>query len=133
MGLALKEASKAKKNKVAREPKSKTKRKMKEQSDAKELLKDDPEVIAGQGGAAPIDGSASIENSPASAKIIPAFEEGIVHNALRDAVNVHWRKSAEVDILGSVITNVLRVNGVFVGSLYAKPSFAHREGGKWLL
>ena len=72
-------------------------------------------------------------NTPEEVKPVAAFEGGLVNPALRNAVNAHWRRSTESDILAQVLQEDLLIRGVFFGAIYMKPSFARRAGGSALL
>lgn len=66
-------------------------------------------------------------------ELVRAFEGGIVHESLRNAVNAHWRRSAESDIFMKLLVDDLSVNGMYIGSIYVKSSFCKKQGGQFFI
>lgn len=123
MGLNLSGSSKQRKKKAKGKSKASPESKRAEQ----ELDQEDEIVVP--------DSEISLEeaDTPEAVKYVPAFDGGLVNPALRNAVNAHWRRSTESDILAQVLQEDLLVKGVFFGAIYMKPSFARRAGGSALL
>ena len=64
---------------------------------------------------------------------VGSFQGGFVNPALEGAVNTSWRKSTEANLLLAAMEEALVVDGLFVGSIYAKASFVQKTGGGMLL
>jgi len=64
---------------------------------------------------------------------IPAFEGGFMSPILRDARNVAWHRTDELDLVSQVLHETFVRNGVFIGDIVIKASFVKRAQGGMLL
>lgn len=96
-----------------------------------EELLDDEEIIVGK--AIHADTSTMSEDVSSAAEDKGAFYGGFVCNAFANAINIHWKKSPESELMLTAMEEVLVVDGFFVGSIYAKSSFAQKKGGGMLM
>ena len=64
---------------------------------------------------------------------VEKFQGGFVHPALDGAVNSHWRRSEETNLLYGLMSKSLTLDGVYVGDIVSKPSFITKSGGAALL
>ena len=118
------------KGKPKSEPKKSKKSKAKQTDD---LDAGDAEIVASNSGHDDGEGPSPSKPKVKEVAKISAFCGGFVHPALEGAVNTHWRRTAESDLLLAAMEESLVVDGFFVGSIYVKSSFAQKTGGGMLL
>lgn len=101
--------------------------------DADALSEDDEEVYP-DSDISSEDEEESTEKSNGIKRISsPPFEHGFVNPALRNAVNARWKRSEEAEILYTLMSTTLAINGVYVGDIGIHTSFATKTGGMTLL
>lgn len=97
-------------------------------------LAEDEEILASDILLAEDSGSTDVtEADNTNVQLSQPFENGFVNVAFKDAVNIHWQKSPEAELLLLAMTESLVIDGFYVGSIYAKASFAQKTGGGMLL
>lgn len=122
------------KTKLSKKPKLPFKKaKTKPEAEAENFDSEDVEVKASGRKAVEAEVSEAKKVKVPEVAPVPAFRGGFVHSALDGAVNTHWRRSAESDLLLAAMEEALVIDGLFVGSIYAKASFVQKTGGALLL
>lgn len=134
-GKKVGEKSKAPKKKtapIARSPLVKKKDKLSRRKEIEQALDDDDAQVFPDTDAEFEETETTTEKFKVRARVA-AFEGGYVSPALRNAVNSHWRKSAETTVFLQALNVGPCIDGVFFGAIYVKSSFLRKTGGSALL
>lgn len=110
----------------------KKKNKVSRRKEIEQALDDDDAQVFPDTNTEPEDAEAPPEKAMLRERVA-AFEGGYVSSALRNAVNSHWRKSAETLVFLQALNSGPCIDGVFFGAIYVKSSFLRKTGGSALL